>query len=333
MNSRSLVKKTIGFDNPPRIPRHLWTLPWAKLHYEKELAAIQDRFSDDICWSPNCLKQQPKVSGVPYNEGEYIDEWGCVFENRQAGIVGEVKVPLLASWNDLDKVRIPTEFLNIDIEQINAFCMSSTSFVLAGCAPRPFERLQFIRGTDNIFIDLIDQPSQLIELVNKLHQFYLAECQLWAKTDVDGLFFMDDWGSQNALLIAPELWRKLFKPLYKDYIDIAHQHGKYAFMHSDGYIKEILPDFIEIGLDAINCQIFCMDVADLGRKFKGKITFWGEIDRQHILSNATRDEVTRAVQLVKSSLYHNGGVIAQCEFGPGAKPRNVYTVFETWDKG
>jgi hypothetical protein len=104
------------------------------------------------------------------------------------------------------------------------------------------------------------------------------------------------------------------------------------FMHSDGYIKDILPDLIEMGLDAINCQIFCMDVADLGTKFKGKITFWGEIDRQHILPDAASDEVRRAVQFVKSSLYNNGGVIAQCEFGPGAKPENVYTVFETWNK-
>ena len=31
-------------------------------------------------------------------------------------------------------------------------------------------------------------------------------------------------------------------------------------------------------------------------------------------------------------LYSNGGIIGQCEFGPGAKPENVYTVFETWKK-
>jgi len=74
-----------------------------------------------------------------------------------------------------------------------------------------------------------------------------------------------------------------------------------------------------------------MDVADLGKKFKGKLTFWGEIDRQHILPNATTDEVAQAVWLIKSSLYHHGGVIAQCEFGPGAKPENIYAVFKSWD--
>ena len=71
-----------------------------------------------------------------------------------------------------------------------------------------------------------------------------------------GLMFMDDWGAQNDLLISPVRWRKLFKPLYKDYIDIVHHHDKKAFMHSDGNILRVLPDLIELGLDAINSQIF-----------------------------------------------------------------------------
>jgi uroporphyrinogen-III decarboxylase len=75
-----------------------------------------------------------------------------------------------------------------------------------------------------------------------------------------------------------------------------------------------------------------MDVEKLGQHFKGKITFWGEIDRQYILPYGTAEEVIAAVKKVKDSLYQNGGVIAQCEFGPGAKPENVALVFETWNR-
>ena len=87
----------------------------------------------------------------------------------------------------------------------------------------------------------------------------------WTQTDVDALFFMDDWGAQQALLISPELWRQVFKPMYRDYIDIAHGAGKAAFMHSDGHTLAILPDLIELGLDAINAQIFCMGLEPLAR--------------------------------------------------------------------
>ena len=72
-----------------------------------------------------------------------------------------------------------------------------------------------------------------------------------------------------------------------------------------------------------------MDMDEL-EQFKGKITFWGEIDRQHILPNGTVEDVREAVSKVQNHFWANGGVIAQCEFGPGAKPENVRAVFERW---
>ena len=92
-----------------------------------------------------------------------------------------------------------------------------------------------------------------------------------------------------------------------------------------------MPDLIELGLDAMNSQIFCMGVDKLA-PFKGKLTFWGEIDRQHLLPYGTPDDIEKAVTAVHDTLWNNGGCIAQCEFGPGGKPENVRKVFETWDK-
>jgi uroporphyrinogen-III decarboxylase len=126
------------------------------------------------------------------------------------------------------------------------------------------------------------------------------------------------------------LWRELFKPLYRDYIEIAHRAGKRAFMHSDGYILPILQDLVDLGLDALNSQIFCMGTEALSA-FRGRITFWGEIDRQHLLAVAPVAEVEAAVLDVADRLASRGGVIAQCEFGPGARPENVEAVFRAWD--
>jgi uroporphyrinogen-III decarboxylase len=103
-------------------------------------------------------------------------------------------------------------------------------------------------------------------------------------------------------------------------------------MHSDGHITEVIPDLIEVGIDALNAQIFCMGVEDLGKRFKGKITFWGEIDRQHLLVRGTEAEIEAAVRSVWRHLYAPGGVIAQCEFGLEACPENIRAVFAAWDK-
>ena len=119
--------------------------------------------------------------------------------------------------------------------------------------------------------------------------------------------------------------------LYKDYCDLTKAHDKFIFMHSDGYITEIIEDLVEIGVDAINSQLFCMDMKELKNLVKGKVTFWGEIDRQQLLPYGSRQEIENAVSEVWRELYAEGGVIAQCEFGLGAKPENVYAVFETWN--
>ena len=162
-----------------------------------------------------------------------------------------------------------------------------------------------------------------------LHAFYCDLLAVWAHTDVDALRIMDDWGSQRSLLISPAMRRTYFAPMYRDYAQIAHAAGKKFFMHSDGHILAIYPDLIEIGVDALNSQIFCMGIEQLA-SFAGKITFWGEIDRQHLLAFATPDAVEAVVRQVYAQLWRNGGCIAQCEFGAGAQPANVERVFATW---
>ena len=143
--------------------------------------------------------------------------------------------------------------------------------------------------------------------------------------------YVDEWGSQNDLLISPQLWDEFFAPMYRDYIEIAHRNGKKIFMHSDGNILRIIPKLIDLGLDAVNSQLFCMGLENLAPD-KGKITFWGEIDRQHLLPKGTTADIDQAVESVYITLWQNGGCIAQCEFGPGANPENVYRVYQAWEK-
>jgi uroporphyrinogen decarboxylase len=332
MTSKELVKRTLDFSSPLRIPRQLWLLPWAGDHYPEELAQIQKRFPDDLITSPSFYREPLKTAGDEYSPGTYFDEWGCRFENRQKGVIGEVKEPLLKDWRDIDALRIPRERLSLDSEKVNEFCRCHSQFVLSRSCARPFEQLQFIRAPENLYLDLADQPSELVRLLQRIHHFYCEEMEIWARTEVDALVFSDDWGGQNSLLISPSLWRKMFRPLYQDYVDIARRRGKYIFMHSDGWIMDILPDLVEIGVDALNAQLFCMNIEELGRRFKGKMTFWGEIDRQYLLSFGKTEEVRAAVKRVKESLYQDGGIIAQCEFGAGARPENVAAVFLAWEE-
>jgi hypothetical protein len=330
--SREIVLQTLNFEGPPRAPQQLWHLPWAELHYPEELKAITEAFPPDIIGAPGFHSELPPTEGEATAVGRFVDPWGAVFENIQEGVIGEVKEPIVQDWErDAGKVHVPRELLSIDPDQINAFCGTKDQFVQAGACPRPFEQLQFLRGTANLYMDLIEQPKAMQDFVKVMHDFYCELLEAWAQTDVDGLMMMDDWGSQQDLLINPELWVDIFKPMYKDYIDIAHGAGKKMFMHSDGHTLSIYPHLVELGLDAFNSQIWCMGIDNL-RPFAGKITFWGEMDRQHKLPEATPGQIDAAVREWHAKLWKDGGCIAQCEFGAGAKPENVRQVFATWQE-
>ncbi len=332
MNSRQLVHKTLNFDSPERIPRQMWILPWAEDRYPDQAERIRKTFPDDIVTAEFTYKKQLVISGEKYGVGDYTDEWGCKFSNVHDGVIGIVLEPLIATWDDLDKFKPPEETLTVNVEEVNAFCLQTDKFVLSGGSIcRPFERFQFLRTMEQALVDLVQEPQEMTELLNCIHEHYCKEVEIWANTEVDAISFMDDWGMQNRLLASPDTFRKYFKPMYREYADIAHQCGKYLFMHSDGYITDIIPDLIKVGIDALNSQLFCMDIEELGGMARGEITFWGEIDRQHLLPRGSKQDIKDAVHQVHSHLYADGGVIAQCEFGPGANPENVYTVFETWD--
>jgi uroporphyrinogen decarboxylase len=331
VNSREKVRKTVEFDSPGGVPRQAWILPWAETHYAQQVSLLRRMFPDDIVNAPVQYKKPQQVSGDRYSKGTYVDEWGCKFENLQEGVIGIVREPLIRSWADLAAFNPPAGIVDIDTEAINAFCRDTDKFVLAGTVVRPFERLGFIRTLEQALIDLLEQPPELSELLSRIHSLYLNEVDAWANTDVDAIALMDDWGTQTALMIKPDTWRKIFKPFYREYIQVAKWYDKKVFMHSDGCIMDIMPDLIEVGVDALNSQIHCMGVEELGKRFKGQITFWGEIDRQNLLPYGSREEVRAAVKAAWENLYDGGGVIAQCEFGPGAKPENVFEVFRAWD--
>lgn len=336
MTPRERVLAALEFRTPDRVPRQAWIAPWARIHLPAEVAAFERRWSMDIGGVANPGPASPRRQGDPHAPGVYIDEWGCRFDNLQAGVIGEVKVPSvpeLARWRDT--LRPPWETLPGDQaaarRSVDEACRASDQFLLAGCCPRPWERYQFLRGTAEAMADLAEDPEEAAAMIAEIHRFHVAELEFWAGTAVDGLFFMDDWGAQRGLLISPRMWRRFFKPLYADYCRIAHAAGKKVFMHSDGDIVSILPDLVEVGVDALNSQLGCMDLAQVAAAAKGRLTFWGEINRQQALP-AGAAAVEAEVRRLADALWDpRGGIIAQFEWGGMCRADSAHAVFAAWD--
>jgi uroporphyrinogen decarboxylase len=332
LTGRERVKAALTFSHPDRPPRDLWALPYISLFRRAELEALSAEFPGDIGGiqlSPGQSNEDAERYG---QVGTYVDEWGSLWNVAEPGVIGEVKAPALADWARLDTYQPPWQLIRgRDFSFANRLAEQSDRFILSPCCARPFERLQFLRGSQDLFIDIAYGTPELRRLLDMVHAYQMEDMRGWCSSKVDGIVFMDDWGANSSLLINPKTWRELFKPLYQEYVDLIHAAGKVAFFHSDGCIQSIYGDLVEIGVDAVNSQLFAMDIEELARLYKGKITFWGEIDRQHVLPFGTPDEVRAAVRRVRAALDDgSGGVIAQCEWGKDNPIENVRAVYQAW---
>jgi hypothetical protein len=302
---------------------------------------LSKNFPADFGWAPGVGRPSARKKGDMFAVGLSTDEWGCERENIHDGVIGEIKNPLLTDLDDYDRaIQPPYETLPEDfaagrdiVNRALGAPGGHDRYVRGHSCHNPWERYQYLRGTVDAMCDVMnpDDP-RLRARLNKIHGFFLKDLEFWASTDVDAINLMDDWGSQNQLLIPTPIWRELFKPLYRDACACARAYGKHVFMHSDGFIEEIYPDLVEIGVTALNSQLFIMDFDRLSA-YKGKITFWGELDRQHLLTSGDAGAMRAAVRKVADALYDpRGGVIAQFELGPGSHPDAGRNAFQAWDE-
>jgi len=333
MTSRDLVISTLNHEPVDRVPRDLWIMPGVASSRADEVAELGVRYPNDIVRPDFKYPPGKRAKGKPFKVGQYTDAWGCTWQVTQPGTRGEVRRPPLSEPGKIDRFTPPLDILSgARLTQVNRSCAATSRFVLAWTDVRPFERLQALRGTDAALADLTHGTKRIRKLLAMLHDFFRREVEMWAETDVDGVAFQDDWGSPDGLLLDRKLWRSEFRPLYRDYCEILHASDKFAFFHSSGNIYEIFDDLVKVvGIDAINCQLAAMNLERLAKRFRGRVTFWGEIDRQQIMPFGTREHVREAVLRVRRALdFGTGGVIAQCRWEPEVPMRNVAAVFEQW---
>lgn len=336
MNGKERILKTLAFDGPDRIPLDLWVLPAARMEYGGKLDELLDRHERDIVSLVGPFDHG--FTKEYYEYGTFRDPWGSVWTNIQPGIIGEVKNPVFEEYDGIDSYTAPTEqfvkewegYKDNIAEQI-AKAREDGKFIIGGWISI-FERLQYLRGTENLYCDIALEEEDMSVLIEHVMGFQRVYLKKWLEMDIDAVTFGDDWGSQQSLLISPEQWKIIFKPLYKELIDMIKAAGKKVFFHSDGYILDLYPEFIELGVDALNSQLWCMGVEKVAEKYAGKITFWGEISRQTTLPNGTPQEIRECVKKMKNLLYKNGGLIGESEINRDVPLENIKTVLEAWNE-
>ncbi len=336
MTSKERVLAALEFGTPDRIPRDMWILPAAKSKYGTQLEELCEKSDLDIASLAGPFDHG--FTKEYYELGEYTDPWGSTWTNIHAGIIGEVKNPVFSEYDKLESYAPPIaqfekewEAEKANIAQKIKDLRKKDKFIIGGWLSL-FERLQYLRGTEDLYCDIALEEDELFAIINMVMDYERVYLDKWLAMDIDAVSFGDDWGSQISLLISPDTWKTMFKPLYKELIDKIKAAGKKVFFHSDGYIMDLYPEFIEMGVDAINSQLWCMGVEEVAKKYAGKITFWGEISRQTTLPNGTTKDIMDAAKIMKEHLAVNGaGLIGQSEVNMDVPFENIEAFLNAWE--
>lgn len=202
-----------------------------------------------------------------------------------------------------------------------------------------FEISQVLFGFEN-FMTRLMTDRDLIEywLEAKLrHDFEILEKFLAvAGPYLEAIQMNDDFGNQRALQISPKVYREVFKPRQKRWIDfVKARTSAKVFIHCDGAIEPLLPDFIEIGIDILNLQqtsAQALDAQRIKREFGRDLALWGGgVETQTTLAFGSIGDVERQVRERVRILREDGGFVfaTMHNIQPDISPEKVLTVYDT----
>ena len=210
--------------------------------------------------------------------------------------------------------------------------------VISGISGVVYEICWYMRGLENLFIDMIEQPAILEAIIDRTLEFWLGWFRLFMDEVgdvVDVIMIGDDLAGQDGPLFPPKLYRSIVKPRQKRLVQYIKSRTKAKiWYHSCGSIIEYIPDLLDNGIDILNpVQVSArgMDPRWLKATYGDRLVFWGGgIDSQHILPRATPQEVRQHVRRNVEAFKPGGGYVFNNVHNIQADvpPENVLSMFD-----
>jgi uroporphyrinogen decarboxylase len=262
------------------------------------------------------------------NDGQYerfLDEFGVMRARPAGGLYYESTTSPLKGAINADEVEAypwpdpvdPGRFEGMRERAVHIHDVERRAVFVGSLCAGVTEMHFRMRGYEDGYMDLALDPALARALMRKITDLKLA---YWEKVldeigpDIDIAAEADDLGAQHAPLFSPAAYRDIVKPMHKEIIDLVKSRSKAKFfLHSCGAIRELIPDLIDIGVDALNpVQVSAegMETADLKAEFGRDITFWGgTVDSQQTLARGTPEEVHEETVRRISELKPGGGFV------------------------
>ena len=264
-------------------------------------AAVYERLHID-----RVVSVGPRYVGPPIPPDQ--DVYGCGYTNVDygTGVYRECVTHPLAEYESVAQIERHYTWPNPDwwdYSGVPAQLEGNEAYPIRGGGSEPFLTYKYLRGDEQ------------------------------ARGQVTMSYVAEDLGSQESLLYSPGQIREFLLPRMTRMMDLAHQAGAFVFHHSDGAVRDILPDMIDAGIDVLDpVQWRCkgMEREGLKRDFGDRLIFHGAMDNQYTLAFGSEDEVRQEVIDNLRILGDGGGyIISPCHnIQAVSPPENIVAMYE-----
>ena len=333
MNSRERVFKAINHETPDRPPIFATLTPHAarklsinqNLPYEEPIDSMLSTRISHMDLLTHLGNDCVGIAGsaptnfptIELDDGILLNEWGMKFIDQ--GIYNEFyEYPLAhaSSVEDIKNYSFPDPLSEgrFGEAQKTIDKFNKTHAIVADLETVFFETAWYLVGLEKLLMDMALGEKYVDVLFDKVMEINITVGKRLIQMGADILWAGDDFGSQSNMIISPDMWRHYFKPrireMFQEFRSV-NSDVKIAW-HSCGSISQIIPDFIEIGLDILNpIQPLAsgMEPQYLKDSFGKELCFFGGIDIQELMPNGTPEQIKAEVERRINILGKDGGYI------------------------
>lgn len=338
MLPRERIQTALCRRAPDRLPVRMHESPGGLYEHGHPLAGLMEACGQDFgAVSPVTLPAPPGPDDFD-GEGRYhafrTDEWGTRWEYRIFGIWGHPCAWPLDDLSRLDAYRPPpgpaVDGPLVEGERVRVERHTQRYYML-GPGGSIFEKMHALRRFEDVLMDVTLDTPAINRIADMLVEHAAAHVAHALAIGVDGVAFGDDFGTQTEMLMSPAVWRRFFKPRYRDLFAPIRAAGRDIFFHCCGRIDPILPDLRELGVNVIWPQLTAYHLPELARTCRDLgLAVELHPDRGDLMQSGPPDAVrTYLARLFDLFDTAGGGSWLYIEVDPGFAFANVQALFET----
>jgi len=241
----------------------------------------------------------------------YRDEWGVIRQFSDQTVSFPMEGPIKTE-KDLQHYSPPDPIDPFRFTGLTKLLENFKGKKLIGMHVHDaFSYPSYLRGMDNLLMDIIEQPDLVHRLVKMGVKHTKTLIQKAYSLGAELFVFGDDYAGTTGPLMSPKHFEEFFLPGLREVVETAKNYGAFTIKHTDGDISSIIEPIISTGINGLHPldPEAGMDIKEVKEKYGDKICVIGNIDTGKILTESTPEVVEETVRTLIANVAPGGGYI------------------------